>query len=95
MPIRRRQGPQPLRRDDGEAVQGRAQCLPDTFEPVEPPHGGQDMRGIRALAPSGPDQFPVPQDRQQGVEQQSLDISFDQTRTELAEDGVVEAGIGQ
>jgi hypothetical protein len=95
VPNRGCQSLQPIWRDDGEFIERRAQGLSDAFQPVEATYGGYYVCGVGTLAAPSPDQPLIPQALQKGIEKQSFSAAFDQARTEFAQNGMVEAGIGQ
>ena len=59
IPSGRCHGPQPLGRHHGQLVQRCSQCLAHPLQPVQPAHGGEHMRAVRALAPTRLDQTPL------------------------------------
>jgi hypothetical protein len=59
-PFGRCLGPQPVRDDDSETVEGVTEGLADEFQPVEDPNGCQHMRRVGALAPTGLEQSAAP-----------------------------------
>jgi len=86
-PFRRCLVLQPIRSHHCQTIEGVTHRLADHFDPVERPHGSEDMRRIGPL----PLLAPV----QQGVKQQLLSLTIVQPGAKLAEDRGVEAGIGQ
>ena len=95
IPLGRRQGLQPRRRHDCHLVQGRAQSFPDALETIETAHGREHVRGIGSLTPTRFDQAKIAQAVQQGIEHLLLGLALDQAGAELAQDGMVETGVGQ
>jgi hypothetical protein len=93
-PLGRCLGPQPVRGDDGEAVEGVTEGLADAFQPVEDPNGGQHMHRVGALAPTGLEQPAGPELGHQGLKEELFRLPGHEPRPELARHGMVEAGIG-
>ncbi len=81
---------QPVRSHDGQAIQGSAQGFPNQFEAVEIANGGKHMRRIGALRAPRFDETEVTDQVQEGVQEQALGATVQQTRTKLTQDrGVV------
>jgi hypothetical protein len=95
VPLRRGQRPEPVGRHHGQFVQGGPQRLADPLEPVEDAHRGQDMGRVGALPAPRSDQSEIPASVQEGVQELLSGLAVDQSGAELAQDGVIEAGIGQ
>ena len=95
IPCWRRQGLHPGRRNHGKTVQRRAEGLPHALQPIEDADGAHHMRGVCALPAAGFEQPMRACHRQQSVQEQGLNLPSDQPGAKLAQDGMVEAGIGQ
>ena len=89
------EGLHPRRCYDGEAIQRRAERLPHPLEPIEHANRGQHMRGVRPLASPRFEQPLRPCQRQQGVQEERRRLTGDEPCAKLAQDGMMEAGIGQ
>ena len=85
----------PVGHHHGQVVQGGPHRLADLLQPVEHADGGQDMRRVGALPAPFADQAEFPASFQEGVEELLFGLAVDQAGAELAEYGVIEAGIGQ
>jgi hypothetical protein len=94
-PVRQDLRQQPLRRRQGEHLQRMPQRLVNTLEPVQRPGGGQDVRGVGALAASSLEQLMRRGDLQHRIQQQGLGRARDQARAELAQHRAVEARVGE
>ncbi len=85
----------PIGRGHGQVVERVPQRFPRQFQPVEGADGGQHVRGVGALPATGLEQAQLAEAAQEHVEQEPLGAARDQAAAELAEDRVVEAGVGQ
>ena len=72
-----------------------AHRLGHQLHPIQRPDGGQHVRRVRPLPPPGLEQPAVAGALHQQVEQSSLSPADQQAGAEFAEDGVIEARIGQ
>src|SRR5215210_2079345 len=79
----------------GEDVEGMAQCLADAFESVEHLDSSEYMGRVGALATFALDQALGAKEREHGLKQQQFRITDDQALAKLAQDGGIEARIGQ
>ena len=95
VPLRGGQRLQPVGRHHGQVVQGGPHRLADPLEPIEHADRGQDMGRVGALPAPLADQAEFAASFQEGVEELLFGLAVDQAGAELAEHGVVEAGIGQ
>ena len=95
VPVRERDGAQPVRCSNGDGVQRHPQRLAHQLQPVQGPHGGEHMRAVRALAPSGLQQPTLAGGVQQAGQQPLRGCVLEQAPVELAQDREVEAGVGQ
>ena len=86
---------QPVGRHHGQVVQGGPHRLADPLQPIEHADRGQDMGRVGALPAPLADQAEFPASFQEGVQELLFGLAVDQAGAELAEHGVVEAGIGQ
>ena len=95
VPLGWSQGPQPVRGDYRNRVQRGAQGLGQQLDPVQVAHRGEHVRAVCALTPARLEQSSVSRGVQHAGEQALTGIPGQQPGAELAEHGVVEAGIGQ
>ncbi len=94
-PLRRHLGLEPGRGDHGQGVERVAHRLADALQAVEGAGGGQHMGGVGALPATRLEQLAGDAMLQERVEQEMLRAPGHKAATELREDGVVEAVIGQ
>jgi hypothetical protein len=81
---------EPLRGDDGQTVEGRAEGCPDPLHAIAGTHARQSMRGVGALASAGVAPLAVATAVQDGLEQALFGGAQDQPGTNLAEDRAVD-----
>ena len=86
---------QPVGRHHGHFVQGGPHRLADPLEPIEHADRGQDMGRVGALPAPRSDQPEFAASVQEGVQELLFGLARDQAGAELAQDGVIEAGVGQ
>ena len=86
---------EPLRRDLGEDSERVAQGFADPLQPVEVAHRRQHLHRVRPLSPASIKQPPALERLEEAVQLARLASSSQQARAELAQDGQVEAGVGQ
>ena len=94
-PLRRHPRTQPLRSGDGQGVKCGPHRFPDQLQAVEHPHRGHHVRGVGARRTPGLEQARLDAGAQYRVQDHPLDLAGQQAGTELAQHGVVEAGVGQ
>jgi hypothetical protein len=88
-------GAQPIWREVGEDRERVAHRLGHELNPIQRADGGQHVRRVRPLTPPDLEQPTVTGAVDQQVEQSSLGPAEQQAGAEFAEDGVIEARIGQ
>ena len=85
----------PLRGDEGKPIEGVPHRFANHLKPVQGSHGRQDMGGVGALFAPPFEQTPFLEIRQHGLEQRMFNPASYEARTELTQDQIIEAGVGQ
>ena len=86
VPIRGRDGAQPIGRDNGNGVQRRPQRLAHQFQPVQVSHGGEHVRAVRAAPATGLQESVLARRVQQAGQQTLRGLTLEQPGAELAQD---------
>nr|WP_260725708.1 hypothetical protein [Dactylosporangium roseum] len=83
----------PARADPGDRLQRRPQGLPDRLDPVQPPHPGDHVRGVRSLPATSADQPGGLEPVEHQFQQRVRAFVDDQPGPELGEYRRVEPGV--
>jgi hypothetical protein len=86
---------QPLGGGIGQVVEGVPHRFPHQLQPVAGAHRRQDVGRVRPLPAPGCEQAARAAPCQQSVQEQGVRLPFEKTGAAFAEDGVVEAAVGQ
>src|SRR5262247_1721091 len=78
-----------------EAVQGVAQRLAHTLQPIQDANRRQHMGGVGTLAAPGLKELSFPTHRQQRIKEELFCTAGKQASTKFTQHGMVKPGIGQ